>query len=560
MSAGRSVGTAAGELACPDRSGEHGEAEQTGPQVVVEEPFGPGDEVAHGAVPGIDVAPARRQHVEVAPDRLGQLGERHRAQPGGGHLEGERQAVDATDELGHEMPVERAVERAGRRRRGALAEQLDGRRVGPGGRQRGRARGRARRRAPAARGSSPARRSRSPLRRSCGTISASGVEDVLAVVEHEQGVDGAGRLEQRPLRAGAAGRGRAAIVDTTPAASSTRASSTTGAPRSYPLRDLAGDVGGQARLADAAGPDERDEAGGAHRGDDVALVVLAPDRRRERRRRDGDDGRGGRVAPAPRRASPAPRARRRADRARARARRRGARSPARRAAAQRLGRTPGPGERPHEDRPRRLAHVVGGDDGLAGRGGLREPARREVGRGRPAPSRRGGPARAGGPRRARPGCRPARRTPGRATPRGRRRASATSPCSRARAQGVVERRCVDRVAGRQHERVAVGRTRQPSADHAAQAGDLRAQRVHRARPAASPPRPRRRARRSARPGRAGRAAWRARSAASGSRCPRPTSSPTTRSGPSTPKSTVRHVTERGGAIRASTGRQPASGG
>ena len=151
---------------------------------------------------------------------------------------------------------------------------------------------------------------------------------------------------------------------------------------------------------------------------------------------------------------------------------------ARRAAAQRLGRPAGPGERPYEDRPRRLAHVVGGDDGLAGRGGLREPARRQVCRGRELhriearqleATRLGAHAEAVGQLAVGP---PAPRREGGDE-------LADLPVLAGAAQGVVEPRCIHRVAGLQHERVAVGRPFQPSADHAAQSGDLRAQRVHR---------------------------------------------------------------------------------
>ena len=402
-------------------------------------------------------------------------------------------------------------------------------------------------------------RSRSPLRRSWGTISASGVEDVLAVVEHEHGVDGPGRLQQRPLRAG-------------PQVERARRSSTRRRPRPPPGRarrrarrartrsaTLAGDVGGQARLADAAGPDERDEAGGAHRGDDVALVVLPPDRRRERRGRDGDDGHGGCVR------------RRLGGRLQRLAlgaaqiepghepgiAERGRGTPCR---AQRLGRTPGPGERPHEDRPRRLAHVVGGDDGLAGGGGLREPARP---RGRRAADELDGiearqlePAGLGahaGVSASSPYARP--RHAARAatsvgdvavlagTGAGRGRTSMHRPSRRAAARASSRRPTLRR-------RSPTTRRRREICERSVFTALAGGESSHTASASTSIG-----------------TTWpsRASSVASTIRCvglpmSATTSSPTTRSGPSTPKSTGRHVTERGGAIRASTGRQPASGG
>ena len=79
------------------------------------------------AVPLVDVTARRGQHVEVVTDRAGDLGQRHRAQAGGGHLERQRQPVEARDDIGDEV----GVERAGRgRRNGPLTEHLDRRRVG----------------------------------------------------------------------------------------------------------------------------------------------------------------------------------------------------------------------------------------------------------------------------------------------------------------------------------------------------------------------------------------------------------------------------------------------
>ena len=202
------------------------------------------------------------EQAEAVVQAVGELLERHRAQPRRGELDRERQAVDAAADVRHDRR-RRLVEReVGRGRRGALREQAappPPPRSGPTG---------ASASPPMPSGSrlvARIRRPRAAGEQAVGQLGR-GDDDVLAVVEDEQRIAGAERIEQARLRIGgrcapvgqrrlAQRRARRARRATSPSRVAERGQ--LHEPRR--ARRARRELEGEPRLARAARPDERDE-------------------------------------------------------------------------------------------------------------------------------------------------------------------------------------------------------------------------------------------------------------------------------------------------------------
>ena len=177
--------------------GEHGEPPGEPPLGLAQEVPAPVDDRAQRPLTARRGAAAPGEQAEAVVQAVGELLERHRPQPGGGELDRQRQAVDPPAHVRDDRR-RRLVEReVGRRRRGALGEQQHGRLLlqRPDGGER-----------LAADGERLAARRQDPQPRAAGEQAIGelrrGHDDVLAVVEHEQRVARAERVEQPRLRVG----------------------------------------------------------------------------------------------------------------------------------------------------------------------------------------------------------------------------------------------------------------------------------------------------------------------------------------------------------------------
>ena len=244
----------------------------------------PVDDGAQRAVARQRGAAAAGEQPEAVVEPRGDLSARHRAQPRGGQLDGQRQAVEPAADLDDRGDVVRVDGEAGRRRRAAVGEQLR-----PPDRRAPRRRRRVGGRARPAAGPRPARsptmpsgsrlvaRMRTPGQRAEQLVgeAAAALDQVLAVVEDEQGGRGRrarrrtrciasrrrdarrGALEQRRPRAGRARRAP-------PAARSPRLADRgeldqPDAVRAPSVRSVRAGLAGQPGLAGAARADQRDE-------------------------------------------------------------------------------------------------------------------------------------------------------------------------------------------------------------------------------------------------------------------------------------------------------------
>jgi hypothetical protein len=210
------------------------------------------------------------------------LVERHGAQPRRGQLDRERQPVDAPADVGDEPLVEHEPGRGGRR---AVGEQRDG-----GGRVQ-RADGRQR---------LPADRQRLPARGEDAQAGAAGEQaigeprrrhdDVLAVVQDDQRVPGGQRVEEARLRVGGHGAAVGERGGAEPERAEHRGGERVGVTErgqlDEPRRDVraGGHLQREARLARAAGPDERHEPVAGQQLLGAPQIVVAADEARAGRR------------------------------------------------------------------------------------------------------------------------------------------------------------------------------------------------------------------------------------------------------------------------------------
>ena len=102
---------------------EHRAAREGELLAVRQEPPRPLDRVRQRRVPAVRAARGLREHAVTSRETLGELGERQEPRPRGGELDGERDALEAPDDLGERPRIvgERAAHVAG-----ALQEQEDG--------------------------------------------------------------------------------------------------------------------------------------------------------------------------------------------------------------------------------------------------------------------------------------------------------------------------------------------------------------------------------------------------------------------------------------------------
>ena len=175
-----------------DTAGEDRDAAQQAPLGGVEGPERPVDRVPQRAVAGVDRGPAALQQVERGVEPGVEVGERQRPDPAGGQLQRQRQAVEAADDVGHHQrvvalehqvglaPAGMRQERGDRRDRGdvAPARLRHRQRAQPEDVLGGQAQGLARRGEHGQVGAAVDQR---------GGQLAGGVDDVLAVVEHQHG-------------------------------------------------------------------------------------------------------------------------------------------------------------------------------------------------------------------------------------------------------------------------------------------------------------------------------------------------------------------------------------
>lgn len=240
-----------------DRAREHGEPLEQGALVVVQQTVRPLDHVAQRPVPRRRGPPATAQDVEGLLQGAEQPGKAQRQRAGGGQLERERQPVQASAELRDESLLARFVEHGrcggpdpvgqqlgGRRRR----KRLDADHVLPVDVQR----------FPAGEQQVHRRRTR------CDRLDETGhlVGDVLAVVEHDQLVTHGEDLDDPVGERGSCGIGEGQgsrdrwLHLRRPAVAQLDEEHAV----VVPVGHRRGDMGGQARLADSAGPAQRHDA------------------------------------------------------------------------------------------------------------------------------------------------------------------------------------------------------------------------------------------------------------------------------------------------------------
>ena len=268
-----------------ERSGEHGEVLEQLALVLAEEVVGPSDRLGHAAVARRAAEPRPIEHVGALAEAFGDLGRTHRACSRGGDLERQREPVQPAAQVHDGIEVGTLDAHAGLA--GALEEQLHRRprqRIGRADRRhlerRQRHHGLAgqlqRRPAGGQHGRLLADLEDAPDR------AGRRLQEVLAVVDQEQHLAIAGRVQQRLERLEAELRGERArdgvgIVD----AGEVHAART----EREAIRGARHRFVGECRLAHTARPDQRDETPGLQPAVDVVELVVTTEQPHPRSRR-----------------------------------------------------------------------------------------------------------------------------------------------------------------------------------------------------------------------------------------------------------------------------------